>query len=113
MSKHRPWLTALLMRRPTKVAAIAFADRIVRMAWAMMAKGEPAMRVERLAAHAQPAQPVLGIGGNRTIGCRRHISRQKCCTTIKLLPNEAPSTALIGIFPGDVSRPSVTGAIPA
>jgi hypothetical protein len=30
-----------------------------------------------LAAHAQPAQPVLGIGGNRTIGCRRHISRQE------------------------------------
>jgi hypothetical protein len=30
-----------------------------------------------LAAHAQPAQPALGIGGNRTIGCRRHISRQE------------------------------------
>jgi len=35
-TKHRPWLTALLTRRPTKVAAIALA----RMAWAMMAKGE-------------------------------------------------------------------------
>jgi transposase len=37
---HRPWLTALLMRRPTKVAAIALANKIARMAWAMMAKGE-------------------------------------------------------------------------
>jgi len=36
----RPWLTALLARRPTKVAAIALANKIARMAWAMMAKGE-------------------------------------------------------------------------
>ena len=39
-TKHRPWLTALLMRRPTKVAAIALANKIARMAWAIMAKGE-------------------------------------------------------------------------
>ena len=39
-TKHRPWLTALLTRRPTKVAAIALADKIARMVWAMMARGE-------------------------------------------------------------------------
>src|SRR5436189_416522 len=39
-TKHRPWLTALLARRPAKVAAIALANKIARMAWAMMAKGE-------------------------------------------------------------------------
>ncbi len=39
-TEHRPWLTALLARRPTKVAAIALANKIARMAWAMMAKGE-------------------------------------------------------------------------
>ena len=39
-TKHRPWLTALLARRPTKVAAIALANKIARMAWAMMVKGE-------------------------------------------------------------------------
>jgi transposase len=39
-AKHRPWLTALLTRRPTKVAAIALANKIARMAWAMMARGE-------------------------------------------------------------------------
>jgi len=39
-TKHRPWLTAMLARRPTKVAAIALANKIARMAWAMMAKGE-------------------------------------------------------------------------
>jgi transposase len=39
-SEHRPWLTALLARRPTKIAAIALANKIARMAWAMMTKGE-------------------------------------------------------------------------
>src|SRR5262245_24656505 len=39
-TKYRPWLTALLARRPTKVAAIALANKLARMVWAMMAKGE-------------------------------------------------------------------------
>ena len=39
-TKHRPWLTALLARRPAKVAAIALANKIARMVWAMMARGE-------------------------------------------------------------------------
>ena len=39
-TKHRPWLTALLARRPSKVAAIALANKIARIAWAMMARGE-------------------------------------------------------------------------
>ena len=37
---HRPWLTALLARRPNKVVAIALANKLARMAWAMIAKGE-------------------------------------------------------------------------
>jgi hypothetical protein len=35
-----PWLTALLARRPTKVVAIALANKIARMEWAMMTKSE-------------------------------------------------------------------------
>jgi transposase len=39
-TRHRPWLTALLARRPTKVAAIALANKLARIAWAMMARSE-------------------------------------------------------------------------
>jgi transposase len=39
-TRHRPWLTGLLARRPTKVAAIALANKLARMAWAMMARNE-------------------------------------------------------------------------
>ena len=37
---HRPWLTKLLERRPTRVAAVALANTLARMAWAMMVSGE-------------------------------------------------------------------------
>jgi transposase len=34
-----PWLTQLLARRPFKVVAIALANKMARMAWALLAKG--------------------------------------------------------------------------
>jgi transposase len=49
-TKHRPWLTALLARRPTKIAAIALANKIARMAWAMMARSERSKEAVALAA---------------------------------------------------------------
>jgi transposase len=39
-TKHRPWLVALLARRPTKVAAIALANKLARIAWVLMTRGE-------------------------------------------------------------------------
>jgi transposase len=39
-TQNRPWLTALLARRPAKVAAIALANKLARMVWAMMTRGE-------------------------------------------------------------------------
>jgi hypothetical protein len=38
-TKRRPWLTALLAWRQTKVAAIATANKISRMAWAHDGQG--------------------------------------------------------------------------
>ena len=40
LARHYLTLTALLARRPTKVAEIALANKIARMAWAVMARGE-------------------------------------------------------------------------
>jgi transposase len=49
-TRHRPWLAALLARRPTKVAAIALANKIARIAWAIMTKGERYQEPAALAA---------------------------------------------------------------
>jgi transposase len=35
-TNNRPWLARLMERRPTKVAAVALANKIARMAWAIM-----------------------------------------------------------------------------
>ena len=36
-----PWVIELLGRRPTKVVAVALANKMARVAWAVLAKGEP------------------------------------------------------------------------
>ena len=35
-----PWLVRLMERRSAKIAAVALANKIARMAWAMMVRGE-------------------------------------------------------------------------
>ena len=35
-----PWLLALLERKPRKLAAVALANKMARIVWAMMASGE-------------------------------------------------------------------------
>ena len=45
-----PWLTGLLARKPAKVAAIALANKLARIAWAMMISGEDYRRGAPVAA---------------------------------------------------------------
>ena len=47
-TRHRLWLTALLARRPTKIAAIALANKMARMVWAMMARANATRSPSRL-----------------------------------------------------------------
>jgi transposase len=39
-TKNRPWLARLMERRPAKVAAVALANKIARIAWAIIVRGE-------------------------------------------------------------------------
>jgi len=39
-AKNRPWLARLMGRRPAKVAAVALANKIARIAWAIMVHGD-------------------------------------------------------------------------
>ena len=38
---RHPWLVPLMQRRTVKIAAVALADKIARIAWAMMIRNEP------------------------------------------------------------------------
>jgi transposase len=47
---RRPWLVQLLAKRPTKVATVALANKIARIAWAIMTRGESYREPEPAAA---------------------------------------------------------------
>jgi transposase len=53
--KSSPWLTRLLMRKPPKLAAVAMANKMARIAWKLMVSGEEyGARTEPAAAGASP-----------------------------------------------------------
>ena len=51
--KTSPWLADLLKRRPVNVAVVALANKLARIAWAVMARGEDYRKPD---AAAEPAQ---------------------------------------------------------
>jgi transposase len=38
--QHSPWLLALIRRKPPKLAAVALANKVARIAWKLMVTGE-------------------------------------------------------------------------
>jgi transposase len=48
-ARARSWLTALLARRPFKVAAVALANKMARIIWALLNRGGIYRRPEPLA----------------------------------------------------------------
>ena len=61
------WLPALLQRKPRKVAAVALANKMARVAWALMTRGTV---YRRPTAAAAAAWPVIRCAAKRyvTIG---------------------------------------------
>src|SRR5262249_61596933 len=59
---QRPWLTALLARRPTKVAAVAPPNKLAQIAGAMMARGEDFKKPSAVAAGTGPARRTARMG---------------------------------------------------
>ena len=57
-----PWLTQLLARRPFKVVAIALANKMARVAWALLAKGGTYSRARALQSLRQRLNRKSGDG---------------------------------------------------
>jgi len=52
-----PWLEALIVRKPAKLAAVALANKLARIAWKLMVSGEPYRPVGTVAPVATQAKP--------------------------------------------------------
>jgi transposase len=50
-----PWLTGIVARRPYKVAAVALANKMARIVWAVLTRGEVYQRHNSLAVGAVTA----------------------------------------------------------
>ena len=96
-TKYRPWVAALLTRRPTKVAAIALANKLARMAWAIMARGAISLDPQRrwivisLVAHPRPPRhhqrELVHRRGPAAVPCRTPRKRRDWCNSTRRRAN--------------------------
>jgi len=68
-TRPSPWLAALLKRKPEKLAAVALANKTVRIAWKLMVSGE---RYDRAKAEAREALGAARQGGSAPSPSRHH-----------------------------------------
>ena len=61
-TKRRPWLGQLMGRRPTKVAAVALANKMARMAWAIIAG--PWLEIQGAEVADGSVRDAIGLIGN-------------------------------------------------
>jgi len=100
---HRPWLTALLARRPTKVAASALANKLARMVWAMMVKGE---RYKELAAtfsiwRVCPPRKQHPSAGAMPLGRPNAHTHGQCATSVAFPHRSSTARLLLASFRRD------------
>jgi transposase len=101
-----PWLSELVARKPAKLAAVALANKNVRIAWRLMVSGQRYDH-RRRAASAQAASvlPAIDNGGASAVG------EEKATVPIaaRMTPCSPPSRTLRAASGGGL-RPSLTAS---
>jgi transposase len=102
-----PWLSELVARKPAKLAAVALANKNVRIAWRLMVSGQHYDRRRRAAsAQAAGALPPIDGGGASAVG----EEKAAIPTPARMTPCSPPSRTLRAASGGGPRGPSLTAS---